>query len=512
MAPMRRTSRTRTIFDADPTWSPDGTRIAFVRDLGGQNFHTFTALADGTGQVRLTTLGSRNSFPDWGPTAARGPVRDDLDHRARELRTRAPSPPRSRTSRSTRSAARPGRPQPLRSAASRSAASRSEGYPSAASRSAASRSAASGSRAQNLNQNGLGGVPLSTIPLVLPDKWETHLALDPAFAGTPPQNVTLAQVLGTPVVTGITLDDLNLASSPLGGIPLGGIALGGLPLGGIPLGGIAGSTTDQNLADWCDYVNDQPGFSCPSGASLAGETMLGIALKASRSAASRSAASRSVGIPLGGIPLGGIPVGTPLGGIPLGGIDLTGTPLGGIPLGGINMSVSPLGGIPLGGIPLSARNAILNCPTGTFICAPTDTLGAAHAAGAIKSTATLQDLGYYKNASGQDITLAELVVGLPADTTLEDLLATVLLRTAYDWEELPLQTFPLQDFSPGRRNGRLLRVVHRHGRSVRPSTALSAFTFRRRRATSPTRPSCRAGLVPSASRRSSPPRTSSPGR
>ncbi len=150
---------------------------------------------------------------------------------------------------------------------------------------------------------------------------------------------------------------------------------------------------------------------------------------------------------MGGIPLGGIPVGTPLGGIPLGGIDLTGTPLGGIPLGGINMSVSPLGGIPLGGIPLSAKNAILNCPTGNFICAPTDTLGAAHAAGAIKSTATLQDLGYYKNASGQDITLAELVVGLPADTTLEDLLATVLLRTAYDWEALPLQTFPLQDFS-----------------------------------------------------------------
>ena len=58
-----------------------------------------------------------------------------------------------------------------------------------------------GFTAQNLNQNGLGGVPLSTIPLVLPDKWETRLALDPAFTGTPPQNVTLAQVLGTPVVT-----------------------------------------------------------------------------------------------------------------------------------------------------------------------------------------------------------------------------------------------------------------------------------------------------------------------
>src|SRR5262249_12333474 len=84
-----------------------------------------------------------------------------------------------------------------------------------------------GFTAQNLNQNGLGGVPLSTIPLVLPDTWEAHLALDPAFKGTPPQNVTLAQVLGTPVVAGINLQDLSLGSSPLGGIPLGGIALGG---------------------------------------------------------------------------------------------------------------------------------------------------------------------------------------------------------------------------------------------------------------------------------------------
>ena len=235
------------------------------------------------------------------------------------------------------------------------------------------------------------------------------------------------------------------AQTTMLGIALQGVPLGGIPLGGIPLGGI----------------------------------------------------------PLGGIPLGGIPVGTPLGGIPLGGIDLTGTPLGGIPLGGINMSVSPLGGIPLGGIPLSAKNAILNCPTGTFLCADTDTLGAAQAAGAIKSTATLQDLGYYKDASGQDIKLAELVVGLPPDTTLEDLLATVLLQTAYDWEALPLQTFPLQDFSSDGATADYT-VSFTVSAGVRPSTALSASTFRRRRATSPTRPSSRAGLVPSASRRSYP--------
>ena len=53
-----------TIFDADPAWSPDGTQIAFVRDAGGQNFEVWTADADGTGQVNLTPIGGRNSFPD----------------------------------------------------------------------------------------------------------------------------------------------------------------------------------------------------------------------------------------------------------------------------------------------------------------------------------------------------------------------------------------------------------------------------------------------------------------
>ena len=66
-----------TIYDADPAWSPDGTRIAFVRDAGGQNFNVWTALADGTEQVNLTGIGGRNSFPDWGPTPT-GPTSAEI--------------------------------------------------------------------------------------------------------------------------------------------------------------------------------------------------------------------------------------------------------------------------------------------------------------------------------------------------------------------------------------------------------------------------------------------------
>ena len=62
------------IFDADPAWSPDGSKIAFVRDLGGQAFNVFTANADGTNQVQLTNGGSpsRNSFPNWGTQVSGG--------------------------------------------------------------------------------------------------------------------------------------------------------------------------------------------------------------------------------------------------------------------------------------------------------------------------------------------------------------------------------------------------------------------------------------------------------
>jgi hypothetical protein len=62
------------IFDADPAWSPDGSKIAFVRDLGGQNFNVFTANPDGTNQVQLTfgSAPSRNSFPNWGTQVAGG--------------------------------------------------------------------------------------------------------------------------------------------------------------------------------------------------------------------------------------------------------------------------------------------------------------------------------------------------------------------------------------------------------------------------------------------------------
>jgi hypothetical protein len=75
------TSRTSPANDGDPTWSPDGAKIAFTTNRGrpGDN-EIFVMNADGSNPVDLTNSPANESDPDWqpvpGPTpAAPGPSR-----------------------------------------------------------------------------------------------------------------------------------------------------------------------------------------------------------------------------------------------------------------------------------------------------------------------------------------------------------------------------------------------------------------------------------------------------
>jgi hypothetical protein len=52
-------------FDADPSWSPDGTRIAFTSQRNGAN-QVFVMNADGSDQRLL--LDGDSAFADWQPT------------------------------------------------------------------------------------------------------------------------------------------------------------------------------------------------------------------------------------------------------------------------------------------------------------------------------------------------------------------------------------------------------------------------------------------------------------
>ena len=64
------TGQTRLTYNSDidtkPSWSPDGSRIAFYSGRDG-NTEIYVMNADGTGQTNLTDNPKHDSHPSWSP-------------------------------------------------------------------------------------------------------------------------------------------------------------------------------------------------------------------------------------------------------------------------------------------------------------------------------------------------------------------------------------------------------------------------------------------------------------
>lgn len=85
-APLQLTDR-KAGSDADPTWSPDGTMIAFRRRAAADNFDVYLMRADGSGIRPVATEPAVEEKPSWSPDSRQMMIISNRDPSGKQGKT-----------------------------------------------------------------------------------------------------------------------------------------------------------------------------------------------------------------------------------------------------------------------------------------------------------------------------------------------------------------------------------------------------------------------------------------
>ena len=308
-------------------------------------------------------------------------------------------------------------------------------------------------RSINLSALPLGSFPLRSIPAGSPavncsvagvdcSSTSTQTLADAAAAGAIPSSATLADLAN--LTSNESLGSItNLAAGPLGALPLRSIDLSS-PTNGIaalPLRSIAVASTP---------LRSIPLRSIGSLSSVVNCSLVDCTATSTATLGSASDA----GAILNTASLGQL-------------ADLDDAVLGGISLNSLQLATNPIGAVPLRSI--DDLTSIVNCATVDCTATSAATLASAEQAGAILSSATLDQLGpYLGTALGQlgsygNATLSDLgpflgtllgdlltnLSGSDIDFYLGDVLLGLVPPTSYPWQDVNLSNLPVTSIGTG---------------------------------------------------------------
>jgi len=257
----------------------------------------------------------------------------------------------------------------------------------------------------------------------------------------------------------------GIDSTPLGSFPMGSFDISNVPLGSFglsvlsvpPMSEVTLSGVSDGTLSGCALIADLSTDTCSTLFISDGVTTTPLNDNSSLEDLAEAYGGSLAVSPLGSFPIGSFGVADlPMGSFPMGSFEINGTPLGSFPLGSFDLINSPLGSFPIGSF-----SEIIDSTAEP--CADCQNLADAVQAGIIIATKTLADLKAAAPSEFGALTLGEVLDAMTlamlygpgtlasmentGNLTLGQLLITMMLKTDFPWETIPLAKLDPQAYS-----------------------------------------------------------------